>query len=95
MNPKLVTILSLNVGMSSTLAGLPSLVSSEKIDIIFLQEVKLNSLEIERQLPGYCAEANLDPTSSSKPGTAIVWLRSLPVTNIHSFSTCRIQVITI
>ena len=37
-----VTFLSLNVGMSATLAGLPSLIIAQNLDIVFLQEVRLN-----------------------------------------------------
>ena len=42
MDPTKVDIFSLNVGMSATLAGLSSIVNSEKLDIIFLQEINVS-----------------------------------------------------
>ena len=53
MDSSKLTFFSLNIGMSSTLAGLVHLVQSENVDIIFLQEVKLTSIEIEYQLHGF------------------------------------------
>ena len=41
-----INFLSLNIGMSSTLAGLPSLISAHNLDLIFLQEVRLTSEQI-------------------------------------------------
>ena len=47
MAPIIINISSLNVGMSSNLAGLSSLIHSERLDIIFLQEVRVSGGEIE------------------------------------------------
>ena len=85
-------ILSLNVGMSNSLAGLPSILCSENLDIIFLQEVRLSSSEIESFLPGYKCVSNLDVENPSKPGVAIVWRSTAPVENVINFLPCRIQV---
>ena len=71
MTPTNINIFSLNVGMSSSLAGIISLVQSERLDLLFLQEIKLSGPEIEAQLPGFCAVANINPECSSKPGSAI------------------------
>ena len=95
MDSSKLTFFSLNIGMSSTLAGLVHLVQSENIDIIFLQEVKLTSIEIEYQLPGFSASVNIDSFNPSKPGTAIVWRSSIPVTDVISLSSCRLQVATL
>ena len=55
-----LNFLSLNVGTSSTLAGLPDLVHAENLDILFLQEVTLTSDQIQNLLRGYKAVVNID-----------------------------------
>ena len=64
---------TLNVGMSSTLAGLPSIVKSENLDVLFLQEVCLSANQIRNLLRGYDASVNYDENNLSTPGTALVW----------------------
>ena len=87
-----LNFLSLNVGMSSSLAGLSALITTEKLDIIFLQEVRMTSLQIESQLAGFRAVANIDHDNLNIPGTALVWRQALPVENVVAFSHCRTQV---
>ena len=89
MNIPTINICSLNVGMSNILGGLSALISSESMDIIFLQEVRLSGPQIEYLLPGYRAAANIEPENPSRPGTAIVWRSDLPVKELLSFSLCR------
>ena len=84
-------IFSLNVGMSHSLAGLHKIISSENLDLIFLQEVSLTSNQIENQLPGFKAAVNVDTDDHLVPGTAIIWRNTLPVEQICSFVPCRIQ----
>ena len=91
MSLRSINVFSLNVGMSHSLAGLPALISSECLDLIFLQEVSLSSSQIENMLPGFKAVVNIDLNNSSSPGTAIVWKDNLPVDQVCSFSSCRIQ----
>ena len=84
---------SLNVGTSNLLAGLPSLVSSENLDVIFLQEIRLNSTQIEKLLPGFRAEANNDSDNPQRPGTAIAWrISNVNLENVTSVSLCSLQV---
>ena len=52
MDPK-INFLSLNVGMSSTLAGLSTLITTQNLDIVFLQEVKSSGEQIELLLGGW------------------------------------------
>ena len=87
-----LNFLSLNVGTSSTLAGLPDLVHTENIDILFLQEVCLMNDQIQNLLRGYKAAVNIDDSCVSKPGTALVWRETLPVTNVVSIVPCRAQI---
>ena len=90
-----LNILSLNIGMSNTLAGLTSIVVSESVDLIFLQEVRLTSAEIESLLPGFSCAVNIDLENSSRPGTAIIWRSSIPVENVVNVTLCRIQVVSL
>ena len=85
-------IFSLNVGMNNSLAGLTALVSSENLDIICLQEVRLTGSQIESLLPGFNAVANVDLQNLSVPGTAIIWRNNIPVENIVSLKPCRMQI---
>ena len=45
-----IDFLSLNVGMSSTLSGLSTIITTQSLDVIFLQEVRLSNEQIELQL---------------------------------------------
>ena len=85
-------IYSLNVGMNNSLAGLVTLIESENLDIILLQEVRLTSVQIEKQIIGFNAVSNIDPHNVMQPGTALVWRRELPVEEVISVSTCRLQI---
>ena len=89
-----INFLSLNIGMSSTLAGLSTLITTQNLDIIFLQEVRLSSEQIELQLGrlGFKAAVNIDSECPTTPGTAIVWRSSLPVVDICVLVCCRAQV---
>ena len=92
---KELNFFSLNIGTSNILAGLPALVNVERLDIIFLQEVRLSSQQIEHLLPGFSADSNIDSENPDMPGTAIVWRNDLQVTCVTSIVTCRLQVATL
>ena len=62
-------IFTLNVGMSNTLAGLPAFLAAENLDILFLQEIRMTSLEIEAQLRGYSVYVNIDNDNPATPGS--------------------------
>ena len=89
-----IKFLSLNVGMSATLAGLSTLIVAQELDIIFLQEVRLTSEQINLFVNrlGFQASVNIDSEQPTKPGTAIVWKESLPVTDVFTVVLCRAQV---
>ena len=91
---KLVNMFSLNIGTSSLLAGLPDLANTEHLDIIFLQEIRMTSEEIESLMPGFSAEANIDVDNPSRPGTAILWRNSLQLENVSNICLCTLQVAT-
>ena len=87
-----INLFSLNVGTSSSLAGLQALIDTENLDLVFLQEVRLSTEQIESLIVGFHAVANIDPDHSSRPGTALVWKKGLPVTDIIPLVNCRMQV---
>ena len=89
-----IKFLSLNVGMSSTLAGLTTLITAQRLDIIFLQEVRLTSEQLNLMVNkmGFQANVNIDQEQPFKPGTAFVWRESLPVRDIFTIVLCRAQV---
>ena len=95
MTLQTVNLCSLNVGMSNSLGGLSALISSQNMDVIFLQEVRMSGSQIEHLLPGFNAVANIDKDNLTRPGTAIAWRSNLPVKDIVSFSPCRIQIATL
>ena len=69
-----IKFLSLNIGMSESLASLMGFMLNDNLDIIFLQEVRLSSDQLRVKLgSGYKVEDNVSEEDSSKPGTVITW----------------------
>ena len=87
-----INLLSLNVGTSFSLAGVATLVEVHKIDVLFLQEVRSSSVQIESLLKGFKAVANFDEEDSSRPGVALAWRHNLPVSNVTNLVPCRLQI---
>ena len=87
--------LSLNIGMSSSLAGLSAIVDFEDIDVVFLQEICLTSDQIEQFLRGYRAVSNIDQENINTPGIALAWRQEIPVENVSNLAPCRLQSATI
>ena len=87
--------MTLNVGMSATLAGLPDLVTIENLDIVFLQEVHLSVEQIQSFVRGFRAVVNIEEDSPSKPGTAILWKEGIPVSDVHNIFPSRAQIATL
>ena len=90
-----INFITLNVGMSASLAGLSDLAESEDLDVLFLQEVNLGKNQIESILRGYKAAVNIDENNPSRPGTALVWREDIVVTDVCSVVPCRAQVASI
>ena len=92
-----IRFLSLNVGMKSNLAGLSSILTNQKLDIAFLQEVRVTDEQLLSQLEryGYTGKVNINLEDTAKPGTALValvWRTSLPVRDVTNIVPCRAQV---
>ena len=78
---QLVNFLSLNVGSSSTLAGLNVTISLLKFDVILLQEVKSSQIQVDSLVnrAGFSSLVNVDCNDINKPGTAILWRNNFPL----------------
>ena len=89
-----IRFLTLNIGMKSNLAGLRGILETQKIDLAFLQEVRLSENEMNSKLEalGYISKVNFNPEEISRPGTAIIWRSSLPVKDVSSLVSCRGQI---
>ena len=89
-----IRFLSLNIGMKSNLAGLINILVNHQLDIVMLQEVKVTEEELENKIGriGYKCRVNINIEDFAKPGTAIVWKSSLPVVDVTTLVTCRLQV---
>ena len=87
------TILSLNIGGSTTIAGLLSMLRLDRPHLVMLQEVTLSSEQLSVQVSkfGYKAVTNIDLTNPSALGTGLVWQAHLPVSDIYSVVECRAQ----
>ena len=89
-----IRFLSLNVAMKNNLAGLVDIISEYRTDIIFLQEFRLSKDDLCAKISslGFSCEVNIDEEETSKPGTAIIWRSSLPVSEVVILEKCRAQV---
>ena len=88
-----IRILSLNVGMKSDLAGLITLISVHRLDLILLQEVRISDEQINQQLcnHGFKGLVNIDEEDPLRPGTAIAWRTTLPIEQVSAVVPCRLQ----
>ena len=57
-----IRMLSLNVGLKSDLAGLFTLISVHKLDLVLLQEVRITDEQLNQQLGnhGFTGMVNID-----------------------------------
>ena len=92
MNSK-IRILSLNIGLKSDLAGLLTLISVHRLDLILLQEVRMTDEQINQQLGthGFTGMVNVDAEDPQKPGTALAWRSTLPIKQVSTVVPCRVQ----
>ena len=91
---KNIKILTYNVHGSYHLANLSLIIEVYKPSIILLQEVKLSTDQLSsfgRRL-GYLGAANIDELDLSKPGTGILWHKSIPLSQVIPLYPCRVQV---
>ena len=92
--PAPFNFLSLNVGSSSNLAGLNTVISSSNFDIVLLQEVKMTQVQMDAAVNrfGFLSKVNVSEENQQKPGVAILWRASVPLTGVINLVECRFQV---
>ena len=89
----LIIFLFLNVGGSSSLAGLNMTISLMKFDVILLQEVKSTQSQVDSLVNryGFSSLVNVDYDDLNKPGTALLWKNNLALTGAVNLISCRLQ----
>ena len=95
MNLSYISIISLNIGMSTSLAGLTSLILTHSVDLILLQEVTTSSEQLDSLLCGlgFQVEVNRDAGSPSSLGTAVAWRENLSIDGVFNIVPCRAQIV--
>ena len=93
MNNSRIRILSLNIGLKSDLAGLLTLISVHRLDLVMLQEVRFTDEQLNQQLSshGFTGVVNIDAEDPLKPGTALAWRSTLPLKQVSAVVPCRVQ----
>ena len=88
-----INFLSFNMGSNTNLAGLNTVVSTAGFDVILLQEIKLSQsqLDIAVNRYGFLSKVNISEENQQKPGTAILWRTSIPLTGVVNLVECRLQ----
>ena len=88
-----IRILSINIGLKSDLAGVLTLISVHKLDLVMLQEVRITDEQINQQLGnhGFTGMVNIDAEEPLKPGTALAWRSTLPIKQVSVIVPCRVQ----
>lgn len=82
----------MNIGLKSNIAGLTNMISTFKLDLIFLQEVRISESQIENIIGrGFKCKVNIDADNIHKPGTAVIWRESLSVSEVSVLVPCRAQ----
>ena len=92
--PVPINLLSLNVGSSSNLGGLNTVISTSKYDVILLQEVKMTQNQLDNAVNrfGFLSKVNVNEENHQKPGLAILWRTSVPLTGVVNLLECRLQI---
>ena len=88
-----IRILTLNIGLRSDLAGLLTIISVHRVDLVMLQEVRLTDEQLNQQLGnhGFTGIVNIDAENPLSPGTALAWKRTLPIKQVSTIVPCRVQ----
>ena len=88
------TFISYNVASSSSLSGLNILLSIFKPIMAFLQEVTLSTNQLLAFVGhNYKGVSNVDPSSMSKPGCAVIWKSELDDIVVQNVGALRLQLV--
>ena len=76
-------IVSLNIAMS--MLSISDVLRLNKPDLLFLQEVNFSTQTLCDRVDslGYVGESNTDPLHPTLPGTAIVWKKTIKVSEVN------------
>ena len=82
------------MGSSSNLAGLNTAISTTSYDVILLQEVKMTQNQLDNAVNrfGFLSKVNVNEENHQKPGLAILWRTSVPLTGVVNLLECRLQI---
>lgn len=91
--PVTLKFLSLNVGSNYNLAGLNTVISTVTYDVILLQEVKMTQSQLDMAVNryGFLSKVNINEESQNKPGTALLWKTSVPLSGVVNLVEGRLQ----
>ena len=89
-----VNFLSLNVASNYNLAGLNTAISTTNFDIILLQEVKMSQSQLDSVVSrfGFQSKVNISEDNDQKPGTAVLWRSTVPLSGVVNLVECRLQI---
>ena len=84
-------VISLNIAMS--LLSISDVLRIDEPELLFLQEVNISTQTLCSRVSslGYWGECNVDPVHPTLPGTAVVWKKSLKVTEVNQIIERRVM----
>jgi exonuclease III len=84
-------IISLNIAMSSL--SISDVLRTDKPDFLFLQEVSFSTQTLSDKVDslGYSGECNVDPLHPTLPGTAVVWRKTLKISEVNQIIERRVM----
>ena len=84
-------LVSLNIAMS--MLSISDVLRLKTPDLLFLQEVNFNTQTLSDRVGriGYCGESNIDPLHPTLPGTAIVWKKTLKISEVNQLIERRVM----
>ena len=84
-------VISLNIAMS--LLSISDVLRIDEPELLFLQEVNSSTQTLCSRVSslGYWGECNVDPVHPNLPGTAVVWKKSLKVSEVNQILERRVM----
>ena len=84
-------IISLNIAMSSL--SISDVLRTDKPEFLFLQEVSFSTQTLSDKLDniGYSGECNVDILHPTLPGTAVVWRKTLKISEVNQIIERRVM----
>ena len=88
-------LVSANLGTS--LLSVSDILKTDKPALLFLQEITNPTHELLAKVTslGYSAECNVDSLHPTRPGTAIVWKKTIKISEVNCIIERRAQIIKV